>query len=168
MERIGTHRIEYFDPRETERFSSLTVPKLLQPRLKQPDERALDWWVNLLETLGVFSAFSRERGSSDKPQLVRAGLPLTTGNLSGVWDRTLAVSAELAAPTRWLFIPPNSHQIWSQEEKSSVPKLSLLQALVSEYDTSIHRRCLNYIRVVKYSLSLGRCVKRPKGIIITS
>lgn len=48
---------------------------------------------------GVFSALSRDRGSSDRPQLVRAGLPLTTGKLSGVWERTLAVSAELAAPT---------------------------------------------------------------------
>lgn len=62
--------------------------------------RVLDLWADLLETLGVFSALSRERGSSDRPQLVRTGLPLTTGKLSGVWERTPAVSTELAAPTR--------------------------------------------------------------------
>lgn len=80
-------------PRETERSSALLVPKT--PSISGSNhsgQRALDWWANLLEMLGVFSALSGEHGSTDGPQPVPAGLPLTTGKLSGVWERTLAVS----------------------------------------------------------------------------
>lgn len=73
--------------------SALLVPKTPVSRFSEPGQRALDQLANLLETLGVFSALSREHRSTDRPQLVPAGLPLTTGKLSGVWERTLAVSA---------------------------------------------------------------------------
>lgn len=43
----------------------------------------------------VLSTFSRTREFRQ-----RAGLPLTTGKLSGVWERMPAVSAQPAAPTR--------------------------------------------------------------------
>lgn len=102
VERTGARqeRKTQSGPRETERSSALLVPKTPPiSRSNHSGQGALDRWANLLETLGVFSALSGEHGSTDGPQLVPAGLPLTTGKLSGVWERTLAVSAELAAPT---------------------------------------------------------------------
>lgn len=81
-------------PKEMEWSSALLVPKT--PPISGSNlsgQRALDRWAKLLETLGVFSALSGEHGRTDGPQLVPAALPLTTGKLSGVWERTPAVSA---------------------------------------------------------------------------
>lgn len=90
VERTGAKRERktWSGPKEMERSSALLVPKT--PPISGSNhsgQRALDRWANRLEN--TLSTFGRTR----EYRRTAAGLPLTTGKLSGVWERTLAVSA---------------------------------------------------------------------------